>query len=126
MRNHDAHRLARPSRGRGSAQARREGNSDTAAPAAQLLGAAGPTSQSKSRGEMIPKRIAGATHNYGAPKDWDPEKSGKCGHLSVRVEDNVYSSAWEPTPDELALLVNGGSIVLSVVGGQPPVMLTVE
>ena len=75
---------------------------------------------------MIPKRISGATHNLGPPKGWDAERDGKCGHLTVRVEGNLYSSAWEPTPDELVTLLNGGSIVLSVVGDQPPVMLSVE
>lgn len=75
---------------------------------------------------MIPQRIADATHYLGAPKGWKPEDDGNCVHLAVRVVDNVWQSAWEPTPGELALLNAGGSIVLSVVGGQPPVMLTVE
>lgn len=75
---------------------------------------------------MIPKRISGANRYMGAPKGWEPEKDGNCIHLAVRVEDNIYQSAWEPSPDELAMLNAGGSIVLSVVGGQPPVMLSVE
>lgn len=76
---------------------------------------------------MIPKRISGANLNLGAPKGWEPEKDGNCIHLAVRLVDgNIYQSAWEPSPDELAALNAGGSIVLSVVGGQPPVMLSVE
>ena len=76
---------------------------------------------------MIPMRIANATHHMGAPKGWEPEKDGNCCHLAVRVVDgNIYQSAWEPTPAELAALNAGGSIVLSIVGGQPPVMLSVE
>ncbi len=75
---------------------------------------------------MIPKRIAGANRYLGAPKGWEPETDGNCVHLAVRVEDNVWSSAWEPTPGELEILNRGGSIVLHVVGGQPPVMLAVE
>lgn len=75
---------------------------------------------------MIPKRITGATHYLGAPRGWEPDTDGKCGHLAVRVVDGVWQSAWEPTPKELAILNAGGSIVLSVVGGQPPVMLTVD
>ena len=39
---------------------------------------------------------------------------------------NKHPSAWEPTPAELAVLVAGGHVVLSVVGGQPPVSLDVE
>ena len=76
---------------------------------------------------MIPKRIKGATHNLGKPMDWDETKHGNCVHLWVRVTPGaVFESAWEPTPDELATLNNGGSIVLRVIGGQPPVALLVE
>lgn len=76
---------------------------------------------------MIPMRISNATHYMGAPKGWEPEKDGNCCHLAVRVVDgNVYESAWEPTPGELAMLNAGGSILLRIVGGQPPVMLGVE
>lgn len=75
---------------------------------------------------MISKHISGATHRLGAPKDWDKEANGKCGRLSVRVVDGVFSSAWEPTPAELEMLNAGASVVLHVVGGQPPVALTVE
>jgi hypothetical protein len=44
----------------------------------------------------------------------------------VRIEGIAFSSAWEPTPAELAILKAGGHVVLTVFGGQPPVMLTVE
>lgn len=75
---------------------------------------------------MILRRIAGATHNLGAPKDWNPEVDGTCGVLPVRMVDGVCLSAWEPTPDELVMLNAGGSVILQVVGGQPPVMLWAE
>ncbi len=75
---------------------------------------------------MIPKRISGATHRLGKPNDWDAEENGDCVHLLVRIEDGCVCSAWEPTPDELAMLNAGGSVILSIVGGQPPVMLSVE
>jgi hypothetical protein len=75
---------------------------------------------------MISKRIANATHYLGAPKDWKPDEHGKCAHLAVRRSGSVYQSAWEPTPRELAILNAGGSVVLSIVGGQPPVALHVE
>ena len=78
---------------------------------------------------MIPKRIAAATHRLGAPDGWRKEIAS-CARLWVRkVEEDgfaVYESAWEPTPDELAALLAGGSVVLRVAGGQPPVMLYVE
>lgn len=76
---------------------------------------------------MIARRIMDATHRLAAPKGWDTANHGKCIDLSVRAEpDGVFASAWEPTPDELELLNAGGSVVLRVVGGQPPVALSVE
>jgi hypothetical protein len=50
--------------------------------------------------------------------------------LAVRVtpftRNPFYESAWEPTPEELAHLNAGGSVILRVLGGQPPVALYVE
>ena len=76
---------------------------------------------------MIPIRIAGATNKLGEPENWDSTVHGKCNPLVIRrTDDGVFESAWEPTPVELAALNDGGSVVLSVVGGQPPVKLSVE
>jgi hypothetical protein len=76
---------------------------------------------------MIPRRIVGATHHLAAPEGWDEASQGLCSRLHVRVlPKNVCESAWEPTPAELAALNAGASIILGVVGGQPPVMLYVE
>ncbi len=79
---------------------------------------------------MIPKRIRGTTRVLGQPKDWDESKDGKCAGLAVRIEprgDGVQCvSAWEPTPTELQILNAGGHVILTVVGGQPPVNLSVE
>lgn len=79
---------------------------------------------------MISRRIQGANQQLGAPKDWrkdDPTITA----LHVRVTQltetvQVYASAWEPTPAELAALNRGGSIILNIVGGQPPISLHVE
>lgn len=66
----------------------------------------------------------------GAPVGWEPTKDGECSHLAVRVSLNgetIYcESAWEPTPDDLALLNAGGSVILRCVSGQPVVALYVE
>lgn len=75
---------------------------------------------------MIPRRILGATHNLGAPTGWDPERDGFCGVLPIRAAEGCCLSAWEPTPDELEILNAGGSVILQVRGGQPPVMLWAE
>ena len=76
-------------------------------------------------------RIKGATHDFGKPKDWVEERDGLCGSLPVRVEPHgaellACKSAWRPTAQELEMLNAGGFVILSCVGGQPPVMLTVE
>lgn len=75
---------------------------------------------------MIVARIAGATATLGAPQQWDAERDGNCRSLPIRVVDGCCQSAWEPTPEELLMLNAGGLVVLSIVGGQPPVMLSVE
>lgn len=41
--------------------------------------------------------------------------------LYAVVVQDCYVSRWEPTPDELAILMEGGSVELWVVGMQPPV-----
>ena len=78
---------------------------------------------------MIPKRIRNATHEFKPPSGWTGTEA-KCSALAVRVLDRdglvCHESAWEPTPKELGCLIRGGSVVLTVVGGQPPVMLWVE
>lgn len=76
---------------------------------------------------MIPRHISNATTKFSAPPDWNEERDGPCLDLWVRIVDgNCCESAWEPSPEELAILNAGGSIVLRVVGGQPPVWLTAE
>ena len=75
---------------------------------------------------MIPLRIANATHKLGAPNEWNTERNGRCTELYVRVTlNNVFESAWEPTPAEVAALVAGGRVILRIYGGQPPVRLVV-
>ena len=76
---------------------------------------------------MIPKRICGANLYMTAPNHWDESKDGSCSGLAVRkIGDNIYQSAWEPTPAELKLLNAGGLVIISILGGQPPIALSVE
>lgn len=85
---------------------------------------------------MISRRISGFTRLLGAPIGWRKDDPA-VAQLAVRVSDLnrldplrgemlVYATAWEPTPAELAALNAGGSIILNIVGGQPPVSLHVE
>ena len=75
---------------------------------------------------MIARRIAGATRRLGAPIGWDDERDGRCHALSIRDVAGACESAWEPTPAELDILNAGGSVILRVAGGQPPVLLYAE
>lgn len=74
---------------------------------------------------MLTKLIQGATKNWGAPADWKPEQ-GVCGGLPAKVAITsagpMWESAWEPTPEELKLLNEGGSIHLFVGAHPHPVV----
>ena len=75
---------------------------------------------------MKPALIEGATNNPGAPKGMEKH----VGRLPVKVVDRddvgiVCESAWKPSPEELAVLADGGYVVLGIVGWQPPVYLTI-
>lgn len=80
---------------------------------------------------MIAKRHPKTTRWLGAPRGWDPQQHGECGHLAIAdiqtAAGQAMLSRWEPTPDELALLNAGGSIELRIVGGMhPPVSLIAD
>jgi hypothetical protein len=79
---------------------------------------------------MMPIRIAGATHAFGKPDNWDEAKRGPVRVLMVRVEEarsgREFVSAWKPTLEEIQCLQDGGHILLTVCGHQPPVALHVE
>ena len=63
---------------------------------------------------MLPLRILGANGKI----------TGKnLPGLSVKYNNNVFYSAWEPTPEDLVLLNNGGKVILACAGIQPYVVL---
>lgn len=75
---------------------------------------------------MNPIMINGATKIFQAPANWDAEKQGlDCDALAVRVSHGVHQSAWKPSEEELAVLKAGGHVVISIVGSQPPIALSV-
>lgn len=86
---------------------------------------------------MLKKVILGWNAAPGAPKNWDPKRDGDCGALPIRafppealttatVPLQYVESAWEPTPQELEWLNQGGQLVLRVCGWQVPVALYCE
>ncbi len=75
---------------------------------------------------MRPVAISGAQVVLGRPATWDEEKDGHCGGLPVRREVGEgghlwMASAWEPTPEELQQLLEGGHVILRVSCPQHPV-----
>ena len=81
---------------------------------------------------MIIGRIAGATRELGRPKDWDNERDGECGTLAIldwqpTEGQSAMTSAWFPTPNEVARINAGEPVYLTIWGSaHPPVMLTVK
>jgi hypothetical protein len=80
---------------------------------------------------MLIGRIEGATTTLCAPNDWDEDRNGKCMDLPIRQEVingslPALTSAWLPTPEELARLNAGAPVPLRVIAiGHPPVILDV-
>lgn len=71
--------------------------------------------------------IAGATRTLGKPENWDDERDGKCAGLPIldaQMPDGqaVMISAWQPTPEDLKVLQQGGSVYLWVFGRSHPVV----
>lgn len=62
----------------------------------------------------------------GAPHNWDRKRHGPCSTLSVaNVQRNglrFMESLWEPTPEELEALQQGGKVVLQIEGSSHPVV----
>lgn len=73
---------------------------------------------------MIPLRIEGATLIMKAPHGLEAEVRD----LHVAQIDGCLVSRWEPTPAELEILIDGGSVELWITGDRymPPVMLVAK
>lgn len=78
---------------------------------------------------MIPFNHPSNNRILQAPEQWD-HQAVPCDALNVTVysEDGLHkvASFWTPTPKQLAVLNNGGTIALIVIGGMPPVILGVS
>ena len=73
---------------------------------------------------MIAARINGTTNVLTAPRGWNEERTAAATRWPYASRAPHSPAAWELTPAELETLKAGGSVVLTVFGGQPPVMLT--
>jgi hypothetical protein len=74
-------------------------------------------------------KTRGENRDYGPPRDWQSDKDGSCGQLSVRREERgrrVYLiSTWEPSFEDIERLKAGAVLELSCIDVQPPVLITV-
>jgi len=78
---------------------------------------------------LSPLRNEHTNTMLGAPRDWDEARDGKCIGLPVHhdKEQGHWHSFWEPSQADLARLVAGMPIRLTVVGGaHPPVAIAVR
>lgn len=79
---------------------------------------------------MRPVEFVGQTILFGPPEGWDQARDGKCVVLPVKVESDGQNqsavSYWKPSREELAALIAGAAVRLSIVGMQPPVWIAVE
>ena len=74
---------------------------------------------------MNPIRVPG-DRLFGKPENWNEARDGYCGLLPVFVSKGCCLSVWKFSEAERARIAGGANVVLSVVGGQPPVNMTVE
>jgi len=70
---------------------------------------------------LLPLRIPGSTHEIIQPEFKD--SPNRAPNFHVKMHNNIFYTAWEPTPSELDILVNGGKIILACVGMQPYVIM---
>ncbi len=71
--------------------------------------------------------IEGATNNPGAPKGMTRDQVGTLPVKLVKYDDGniACESAWKPSLEEVQTLIEGGYVVLRVLGWQVPVALWV-
>jgi hypothetical protein len=79
---------------------------------------------------MIVALIENWTKVLGAPAGWTPETGGECLGLPIREQMNgdvpAMISEWRLTTDEVAAIVAGAPLHLSVLGtAHPPVSISV-
>ena len=78
---------------------------------------------------MKPAMFHEMTHVLGAPEGWDSAAKGECLGLPVAAdrEQLTFTSCWELEPEELAALIAGGRVYLTIHGAaHPPVAMIVR
>lgn len=77
---------------------------------------------------MAPIQTEHTSVMLGAPKNWNPEAHGECIALPVHRDEanNRWLSWYQPTEEDIAKILAGEPIRLSIIGaGHPPVAIDV-
>ncbi|CAN7611381.1 hypothetical protein LJR034_004684 [Caballeronia sp. LjRoot34] len=77
---------------------------------------------------MQPIRTDACNTQLGAPRDWDESKDGECCALPIHRDAarQVMHSFWQPSEQDIANIIAGVPIRLTVIGtGHPPVAINV-
>lgn len=75
---------------------------------------------------MQPLRTAECNVLLGAPSDWDENTDGECVALPIHQNGVYMHSFWQPSEQDIANILAGVPIRLTIVGGaHPPVAINV-
>lgn len=75
---------------------------------------------------MTPEPFTGVNTMMKAPENWNEAQLGPCHDMPVFIGNGIVLSTWRPSEEEIALLVGGGSVLLTVAGtNMPPVQVEV-
>lgn len=77
---------------------------------------------------MTPTKVKGLNmHELHPPTGWDNDRDGECVPLPVCIKNGAMHSYWQPSEKEIAAIVQGHPVRLSIFTHQhPPVMLDIE
>lgn len=69
---------------------------------------------------MTPEPFAGSNVLLKAPAGWNEEMNGPCMDQAAFVGNHRVVTVWRPDQEEIALLVGGGVLVLTLVTESAP------
>lgn len=79
---------------------------------------------------MKPAMFEAMTHVLGEPTNWRADEHGECLGLPVNIDTTkggTFTSCWVLDAEEVAAIVNGGRVYLTVFGcSHPPVAISVR
>ena len=79
---------------------------------------------------MTPTNFPQMTTRFGKPEDWHDEQCKPIGAFVGEIQGGTLDGlqqvvvAWQPSPDEIAEILGGKPVFLTMVGGLAPHFLT--